>query len=108
MKAFECMWKPFKAFETMNLDNLKNNKIILHSFQGSKKIMEKFNKYNVYFSISPGCFNEKNFEMLKAIPLDRLLLESDSPSMFNKEIYDKEEDYKFYFVKSLKKKILKI
>lgn len=89
--------KLFKAFESMNLNNLKNNKIILHSFQGSKKIMEKFNKYNVYFSISPGCYNDKNFEMLKGIPLDRILLESDSPSMFNKEIYEKEADYDFYF-----------
>jgi Tat protein secretion system quality control protein TatD with DNase activity len=59
--------------------------------------MLKFLKFNPWFSLSAGCFIEKNFEMIKEIPLDRLLLESDSPSMFNKNIYEKEEDYSFYF-----------
>ena len=35
--------------------------------------------------------------MIKAIPINRLLLESDSPSMFNKEIYNSEEEYDYYF-----------
>ncbi len=58
--------------------------------------MEKFNKFNVWFSISPGCFSEKNYEMLKKIPLDKLLLESDAPSMFNSQVYDDENEYNFY------------
>ncbi len=80
------------------MENLKNNRIILHSFQASKKIMEKFINFNVFFSISAGCFNEKNYEMIKSIPLERILLESDAPSMFNKAIYENEQEYSFYFL----------
>jgi len=83
--------------EKISISNLTVDKIILHSFQGSKKIMEKFLKLNVWFSISPGCFNEKNSEMIKEIPVDRLLIESDAPSMFNMDIYEKKEEFDFYF-----------
>lgn len=34
--------------------------------------------------------------MLKSIPMESLLLESDSPSMFNKDIYTEESEYKSY------------
>ncbi len=89
--------KLFKAIENSSISNLTTDRIILHSFQGTKKIMEKFKKFNVWFSISPGCFNEKNSEMINDIPVERLLLESDAPSMFNKDIYDNKEEYDFYF-----------
>ena len=89
--------KLFKIFEKSKVNNLVKDKIILHSFQGNRKIMEKFKKINVWFSLSSGCYNEKNFEMITEIPLDRLLLESDSPSMFNKSIFENEEEYSFYF-----------
>jgi Tat protein secretion system quality control protein TatD with DNase activity len=59
-------------------------------------MLEKFNKYNVWFSVSPGCVIEKNYDMLKLIPLDRLLLESDAPSMFNSKIYESEDEYNYY------------
>jgi TatD DNase family protein len=94
--------KLYKTFEALNsnneIQNLKNGKIILHSFQGTVKHIAKFNNFDVWYSISPGCFNEKNQEMLKSIPLDKLLLESDSPSMFNLAIYDKEDEYNFYLL----------
>ena len=35
--------------------------------------------------------------MLSSIPNEKLLLESDAPSMFNKDIYEREEEYEFYF-----------
>jgi Tat protein secretion system quality control protein TatD with DNase activity len=35
--------------------------------------------------------------MLNLIPLDKILLESDAPSMFNKDIYEKEEEFEFYY-----------
>ncbi len=100
MVTIHCVYeweKLFKAIEKSSISNLTNDKIILHSFQGSKKIMEKFLKFNVWFSISPGCFNEKNSEMIKEIPVDRLLIESDAPSMFNMDIYENKEEYDFYF-----------
>lgn len=91
--------KLFKSIDNMkNKENLGNNsRIILHSFQGTLKIMEKFKKFNPWFSISPGCFNEKNFDMIRKIPLENMLLESDSPSMFNDLIYDDENKYDFYY-----------
>ena len=82
----------------MKIENLiKNNKIILHSFQGKKKHIEKFNNLNCYFSISSGCFSKSNFDMLKMLPNNKILFESDSPSMFNKEIYSNENDYKHFY-----------
>ncbi len=88
--------KLLKLLENTQLNNLKN-KIILHSFQGTKKIIEKYKRLDVWFSLSSRCYIDKNFEMIKEIPLDRLLLESDSPSMFNKSIFQNEEEYSFYF-----------
>lgn len=90
--------KLYKIFEKARIENLTKNKILLHSFQGNAKIMQKFRKFNPWFSLSSGCFIEKNYEMIKEIPLDRLLLESDSPSMFNKNIYSDENEYSYYFV----------
>ena len=49
-------------------------------------------KLNVFYSISSSCFTKSNYEMLKVIPNDKLLLESDAPSMFNKSIYDNETE----------------
>lgn len=89
--------KLYKILEKSSISNLVNNKIILHSFQGTKKMVEKFNKFNPWFSISAGCYSHKNEEMIKAIPADRLILESDSPSMFNKHIYSSEKEYDYYF-----------
>lgn len=91
--------KLFKAIENhMNKDNLvSKSKIVLHSFQGTSKIADKFLKFNTWFSISPGCYNDKNFEMLRKLPIENMLLESDSPSMFNEVIYDDKSRYDFYY-----------
>lgn len=72
---------------------IKNKKIILHSFQGKSKHIDKFNAMNVWYSLSAGCYCDKNIEMIKKIPLDRLVYESDSPSMFNSIIYPLNYDY---------------
>ena len=87
--------KLYKIMSTMKLETLKKKKkIILHSFQGKVKHIEKFNKMNAYYSISSGCFSKSNYPMLEALPNNQILLESDAPSMFNKDIYDNEECYK--------------
>lgn len=86
--------KLYKIMSTMNLNNLiQNKKIILHSFQGKIKHIEKFKLMNVYFSISSGCFTKSNYEMLTKLPNEQILLESDAPSMFNAEIYENQENY---------------
>ena len=87
----------------MKLDNLiKNNKILLHSFQGKVKHINKFNNLNCYFSISSGCFSTGNYEMLKNLPLNKILFESDSPSMFNKNVYDDEKQYNHFYSEAKK------
>ena len=87
----------------MKLDNLaKNNKILLHSFQGKVKHIKKFNNLNCYYSISSGCFTNGNYEMLKNLPLNKILFESDSPSMFNKSVYDDEKQYKHFYTEEKK------
>lgn len=50
---------------------------------GGSKTVHKFTDLGCYFSISPGCCTEKHYHMLSKIPKERLLLESDSPSLFN-------------------------
>lgn len=55
---------------------------MLHSFSGSREIAKKYLDLDLYLSISPA-ITRKGFETLKRcvsyIPLDRLILESDSP-----------------------------
>ena len=87
----------------INLDNLiKNKKILLHSFQGKVKQINKFNNLNVYYSISSGCCTSGNYEMLKNLPLDKILFESDSPSMFNKAVYNDTKEYENFYSENKK------
>ena len=60
----------------------KNLKILMHCFTGSKVFAEKLLDFGAYFSAS-GIITFKNSttlqETFKFIPLDRLLIETDSP-----------------------------
>ena len=95
--------KLYKIMSNMKLDNLiKNNKILLHSFQGKVKHINKFNNLNCYYSISSGCFTTGNYEILKNLPLNKILFESDSPSMFNKAIYEDEKQYQHFHTEEKK------
>ena len=66
------------------LNNFKNSnlKILMHCFTGSKNLMNKLLKLNAYFSAS-GIITFKNSlilqETFKDIPLNQLLIETDSP-----------------------------
>ena len=54
----------------------------MHCFTGSKNLLKKLNGFNAYFSAS-GIITFKNSvnlqETFKFIPLDKLLIETDSP-----------------------------
>ena len=71
-----------KMFEI--LDDFKNKKlkILMHCFTGSQKFAEKLLKFNSYFSAS-GIITFKNSAELqktfKFLPLERILIETDSP-----------------------------
>jgi TatD DNase family protein len=71
--------------ETLEIfNNYKNNnlKILMHCFTGSKNFAEKLLDFNAYFSAS-GIITFKNSielqETFKFIPLEKLLIETDSP-----------------------------
>jgi TatD DNase family protein len=66
----------FKKYKNYDL------KILMHCFTGSKKFAEKLFDFNAYFSAS-GIITFKNSvelqETFKFIPLEKLLIETDSP-----------------------------
>ena len=65
----------------------------MHSYNGSKEITQSLLKLNgnFYFSLSLGILNvyiyyNQKLEMLDYIPIDNLILETDSHHQFNKSI----------------------
>ena len=71
-----------KTFEILDEYKEKNLKILMHCFTGSQKFAEKLLNFNSFFSAS-GIITFKNaFELQKTfefIPLNRILIETDSP-----------------------------
>ena len=71
-----------KTYEILNEYKDEKLKILMHCFTGSKKFAEKLLKFNSYFSAS-GIITFKNSVDLqntfKSLPLDRILIETDSP-----------------------------
>ena len=71
-----------ETFDILNNFYDKNLKILMHCFTGSKKFAEKLMDFNAYFSAS-GIITFKNSidlqETFKSIPLEYLLIETDSP-----------------------------
>lgn len=54
--------------------------LVLHSYCGSAEMVNPFAKLNCYFSFSASILHiPKHMTALKAVPLGRLLLETDSP-----------------------------
>lgn len=57
-----------------------NGKVILHWYSGSKMVLKKAISYGFYFSINYSMVKTKSGkDLIKMIPLDRLLLETDAP-----------------------------
>ena len=71
-----------ETFDILNSYKSHNPKILMHCFTGSKKFANKLISLNSYFSAS-GIITFKNSidlqNTFKEIPLDRLLIETDSP-----------------------------
>ena len=58
----------------------KSNKYIFHWFTGSMPQLEKAIELGCYFSINPGMLKTKSgMEVIKVIPIDHVLLETDAP-----------------------------
>ena len=71
-----------ETLEIFNQYKKENLKILMHCFTGSKEFAKKLLDLNAYFSAS-GIITFKNSielqETFKSIPLDKLLIETDSP-----------------------------
>ena len=71
-----------ETFDILNEYKDNNLKILMHCFTGSKKFSEKLLSLNSYFSAS-GIITFKNSTELqntfKSLPLDKILIETDSP-----------------------------
>ena len=71
-----------ETFDMLNEYKDEKLKILMHCFTGSKKFSEKLLKFNTFFSAS-GIITFKNStelqETFKSLPLDRILIETDSP-----------------------------
>ena len=71
-----------ETFEVLNEFKNENLKILMHCFTGSKKFAENMLNLNAYFSAS-GIITFKNSidlqETFKGLPLEKLLIETDSP-----------------------------
>ena len=71
-----------ETFDILNNYKNKEAKILMHCFTGSKNFAKKLLDFNVFFSAS-GIITFKNSielqETFKSIPLNKLLIETDSP-----------------------------
>ena len=71
-----------ETFDILNEYKNKNLNIIMHCFTGSRSFAEKLLTLNAYFSAS-GIITFKNSqelqEIFKFLPLDKILIETDSP-----------------------------
>tara|TARA_B100000965_G_C19415211_1_gene679586 strand:- start:147 stop:908 length:762 start_codon:yes stop_codon:yes gene_type:complete len=71
-----------ETFNILNEYKSKNLKILMHCFTGSSNLADKLLKFNTFFSAS-GIITFKNSielqDTFKKIPLDKLLIETDSP-----------------------------
>ena len=71
-----------ETFDILNSYKDKKIKILMHCFTGSKEFFEKLITLNSYFSAS-GIITFKNSidlqETFRSLPLDRVLIETDSP-----------------------------
>ena len=70
------------TFKILNEYREDNTKILMHCFTGSKKFSEKLLTLNSYFSAS-GIITFKNSidlqETFRSLPIDKVLIETDSP-----------------------------
>ena len=57
--------------------------ILMHCYSGSKEMVREFSKFDCYFALGGATTfkNAKKEDVIKAIPKDRLLLETDCPYM---------------------------
>ena len=87
-KAYDDLYSILKQVEVPAL--------IFHSFSGTEQDIIRMQQFNSYFSFGFPITNENNKKhkrLVKLIPLEKLLLETDSPYMMPKEVQVENERY---------------
>lgn len=76
--AYELTYKILKEHKSY-----LNNGVVLHCYSGSSEMVKKYLEFDAYFSLGGAITfkNAKKEDVFHAIPLDRLLLETDCPYM---------------------------
>lgn len=85
--------------ELYNIIKRNNNrKVILHWYSGNLLWIEKFLELGCYFSINANMANsKKGMQLIKSMPLDKLLIESDGPfSKINGKKFTYDKLYQVY------------
>ena len=94
-----------ETFEILNKFKDENLKILMHCFTGSKEFAEKLLKFNTFFSAS-GIITFKNATVLQntfaSLPLDKLLIETDSPFLAPEPNRGKKNEPFIYYIYSRK------
>ncbi len=78
--VYHCV-KAHNELLSLDLGNCYN---IIHGFYGSLELARSYLDRGFYFSLGHLYLNSKKDELLRYIPLDRMLIETDSPSSFYK------------------------
>ena len=63
-----------------NRDYIKNG-LLFHCYSGSVEMIKKYNELDAYYALGGAITYGKKADVIKAIPSDRLLLETDCPYM---------------------------
>ncbi|KAK8944697.1 hypothetical protein KSP39_PZI008341 [Platanthera zijinensis] len=89
--SIHCVRAFGELLEIMQLSGPFPAGVILHSFMGSAEMVSEFTKLGSYFSFS-GFFTsmkkEKAKKVLKSVPIERILFESDAPDALPKSNID--------------------
>lgn len=81
-----------RVYEIVRRERPPQCGILLHSFSGDLNIISRFVDIGAYFTLSPRtvqCITSKTDTLIEAIPVDRLLLETDCPHQSIQHISDK-------------------
>ena len=82
--SIHCLKAWGRLLEILSVEKLPSTGFLLHSYGGPAEMVEKFVELGAYFSFS-GYFahprKEKQRNVFKRVPLDRLLIETDAPDM---------------------------
>jgi len=85
------------------LEKFKAKKVLMHWFYGNKELIERILKNNWFISVGPSILTEKHIqEMIKLIPLENLLLETDAPVIFSGKKAEPKQ------IKEVAEKVIKI